>query len=230
MLIWPTPLPPHLPSAHLTWCTLGKPCLLDDSEFGLWGTRLGLQRGWWTFPRQALRGLGATGVSRQYSSMIGGGWGTSVWPKRRQWIFTGKALIKLPCFNRRILQKQRCHLSSANQLQFLKSYFRCDACDLRWTLSEAGMAVTEPLYAGRRCSTPSTGRTAWGGTGCFPKQLPSTARQQEPAACERAGAQDLTLQSFLFFVWKQKSTNGAKNMDFKIRQLTLYKPIVSLSS
>lgn len=26
---------PRLPSARLTWCTLGKPCLLDDSQLGL---------------------------------------------------------------------------------------------------------------------------------------------------------------------------------------------------
>lgn len=102
---WP-PLAHTLALWRLTWCALGKPSLLDDGQFGLWGARLGLQGGRWTFPRQALRGLGATGVSRQHSSVIGRGWGTSVLPKRRQWIYTGKALTKLlRRFNKRILQK-----------------------------------------------------------------------------------------------------------------------------
>lgn len=69
---------PRLPSARLTWCTLGKPCLLDDSQLGLGGARLGLQGGRRTFPRQALGGLGTTGVSRQHSSVVRRGRGASV--------------------------------------------------------------------------------------------------------------------------------------------------------
>ena len=178
------PLPPHLPSAHLTWRTLGKPRLLDDSEFGLWGTRLGLQRGWWTFPGQALRGLGTTGVSRQHSSMIGRGWSTSVRPKRRQWIFTIKHSLSCPVvFSKCILQKGVSFVF-CQPTTVVKSYFLCDACDPRQTLNKAGTAGTEPPCAGRCCSTPSMGHAAWGRTGCLSKQLPPTARQQEPAACK----------------------------------------------
>jgi hypothetical protein len=78
----PSPFAPlPSPGVSLTWCTLGKPGLLDDGKLGLWGARLRLQGGWGALPRQALGGLGATGVSRQHSGMVGRSWGTPGSPK-----------------------------------------------------------------------------------------------------------------------------------------------------